>query len=65
MSEKVTSEKVESVGTVTPNGEEYDVDSNGEEKHQRHPLLVKRHIQYFKRVLGVLPGSMSSLDTNR
>ena len=36
-------------------------------KKQReiHPLLVKRHAKYFERVLTILPGSLSNLDSNR
>ncbi len=30
-----------------------------------HPLLVKMHAKYFERVLNILPGRMSSLDSNR
>ncbi len=28
-------------------------------------LLVKRHTQYFKRTLGILPSAVESLDTSR
>ena len=29
------------------------------------PLLVKKHVQFFKRVLNVLPPSAVGMDTNR
>ena len=36
------------------------------EGEEEGPLLLrKRHVQYFKRVLAVLPSSAASLDTSR
>lgn len=31
----------------------------------REPILFKRHIKYFERVLNCLPCSLSKLDSNR
>lgn len=31
----------------------------------REPLLFKRHVKYFERVLNCLPCSLSKLDSNR
>lgn len=31
----------------------------------REPLLFKRHIKYFERVLNCLPCSLAKLDSNR
>ena len=36
-----------------------------EEKKEAEPLLVKRHAKFFERVLNILPGSLSKLDSNR
>ncbi len=36
-----------------------------EEEEEEAQLLVKKHTQYFKRTLGVLPSSTESLDTSR
>lgn len=30
-----------------------------------HPLLAKMHAKYFVRVLNILPGALSKLDSNR
>lgn len=41
-------------------GEEQD-----SKKDKEEPVLLKRHVKYFGRVLDVLPCSLSSLDSNR
>ena len=38
---------------------------NGGEQVEIEPLLVKRHAKYFERVLNILPGALSNLDSNR
>ena len=38
---------------------------DGESSVGETPLLVKKHIQYFKRILNVLPHAVSSMDTSR
>ena len=38
---------------------------DGESSGGETPLLVKKHIQYFKRILNVLPHAVSSMDTSR
>ena len=35
------------------------------EEEKEPPLLVKRHVQYFKRILAVMPSSAGTLDTSR
>ena len=41
-------------------------DQAGEkEQEEEEPLLVKRHVKYLQRVMGVLPYGAKSLDVNR
>lgn len=40
--------------------------SDAEEKSgEGSPLLVKRHVKYFQRILNVLPQAVASMDTSR
>ena len=50
------SEKTEDEGTP---------EKDKAKQEQIHPLLVQRHAKYFERVLNILPGTLSSLDSNR
>ena len=36
-----------------------------QEEVEEEPLLVKRHVKYLQRVMGVLPYGAKSLDVNR
>lgn len=51
--------------------EQYTIMSNSKEQGESNPaevtpeLLVKKHIQFFKRVMNVVPPSAIAMDTNR
>lgn len=50
---------------ATPDEEQQGVEEEEEEEEIVAEVSFKKHIQYFKRVLAVLPCSLSSLDSSR